>query len=73
MAYKNIIVKEKDGVAKITINRPEALNALNIDTIKELTKAIEDLGNKKSIKVAILTGNGKAILSTESGSKAGRR
>ena len=58
MAYKNIIVEKKEGIAKITINRPEVLNALNTATIMELTKAIKDLEDDKSIRVVILTGAG---------------
>jgi len=58
MNYKNIIVKEKDGTASITINRPDALNALNKETLLELTSAIDTLENNKKIKVAILTGSG---------------
>lgn len=59
MNYKNIIIKEKDGIATITINRPEALNALNKETMQELTAAIKKLDNDKKTKVAILTGSGE--------------
>jgi len=62
MAFKNITVGKKDGIATIKINRPQVLNALNKDTILELSKAVEDLGKDKSIKVAILTGEGKAFI-----------
>ena len=62
MPYKNIVIEKKDGIATIKINRPQVLNALNKDTICELTKAVEDLGKDKKIKVAILTGEGKAFI-----------
>ena len=58
MNYKNIVVKEEDGVATITINRPKALNALNKETLLELSSAVDKLENNKKIKVAILTGSG---------------
>ena len=58
MNYKNIVIKEKDGVAIITIDRPEALNALNKETLIELSSAIDKLENNEKIKVVILTGNG---------------
>jgi len=58
MNYKNIVIKEKDGVATITIDRPEALNALNKETLIELSSAIDKLENNEKIKVVILTGNG---------------
>jgi enoyl-CoA hydratase len=62
MAYKNIIVEKKDGIGFIKINRPKALNALNQDTINEITKAVLDLEKDDKIKVGILTGEGKAFI-----------
>ena len=58
MVYKNIKVEKKDGVGIIKINRPQALNALNKDTIIELSNAVEELEKDKKIKAAILTGEG---------------
>jgi enoyl-CoA hydratase len=58
MAYKNIIIEKKDGIATIKINRPQVLNALNFDTISELATAVEELDSDKKISVAILTGEG---------------
>ena len=62
MAYKNTIVEKKDGIGYIRINRPDALNALNKDTIKELSVAVDELEKDKKIKVAVLTGVGKAFI-----------
>ncbi|MDH7518014.1 MAG: enoyl-CoA hydratase-related protein [Candidatus Thermoplasmatota archaeon] len=62
MSYVNILVEKKEGIGIIKINRPNNLNALNKDTIVELTKAVEDLEKDKNIKVAILTGEGKAFI-----------
>jgi len=62
MTYKNILVEKKDGIGYIKINRPKVLNALNQETIKELTNAILDLENDNNIKVAVLTGEGKAFI-----------
>jgi len=62
MAFKNIVVEKKDGIGTIKINRPNVLNALNKDTIIELSKAVEELEKDKNIKVAILTGEGKAFI-----------
>lgn len=62
MAYKNIIVEKKDGIAFIKINRPKVLNALNQDTIEEITKAALDLEGDNKVKVAVLTGEGKAFI-----------
>ncbi|MCX6667682.1 MAG: enoyl-CoA hydratase-related protein [Euryarchaeota archaeon] len=62
MSYVNIIVEKKEGIGVIKINRPNNLNALNKDTIIELTKAVEELEKDKNIKVVILTGEGKAFI-----------
>jgi enoyl-CoA hydratase len=62
MSYVNIIVEKKEGVGLIKINRPNNLNALNKDTILELTKAVEELEKDKNIKVAIITGESKAFI-----------
>lgn len=62
MNYKNIIVEKKEGIGYIKINRPQVLNALNHETIKEIKDAIGRLENDKEIKVVILTGEGKAFI-----------
>ena len=51
MAYKNIKVEKKDSIGVIKINRPEALNALNKDTLIELSKAVDELEKDKQIKI----------------------
>jgi enoyl-CoA hydratase len=62
MTYKNIVVEKKDGIGFIRINRPKVLNALNKETILEVTKAVDELDKDKKINVAILTGEGKAFI-----------
>lgn len=62
MSYKNILIEKKDRIATVKINRPKVLNALNMETIIELTKAISELEHDKKINVVILTGEGKAFI-----------
>ncbi len=62
MAYKQIKVEKKQGVATIIINRPKVLNALNDETIKEIIAAIDNLEQDESIKSVIFTGEGKAFI-----------
>ncbi|WP_439130127.1 enoyl-CoA hydratase/isomerase family protein [Polaribacter sp.] len=59
MKFNNIIVKKNDALAQITINRPKKLNALNKETISELSDAFQDLEENSKIKVIILTGSGE--------------
>ena len=58
MAYKNILFESKNNIAYITINKPEQLNALNTETISELSNAISFAEKEKSIKCMIITGSG---------------
>jgi len=62
MNYTNILMEKKNGIGTITINRPQVLNALNIETLRELTAAIQDLENDQTIHVAILTGKDRAFI-----------
>lgn len=48
-----------DGIAVITINRPEVLNSMNVDVISELYSAIDTISTDESVKVAIITGKGE--------------
>ncbi len=61
MAYTNIIVEKKEGIAKITLNRPKALNAIDETTLLDLLAAVEDIEKDGSVRVVILTGAGRAF------------
>jgi len=56
--FSDIIYEKRPGVARITINRPEAYNAFTTDTQLELIKALEDAANDARIGVVVLTGAG---------------
>ncbi len=58
MNFENILVDLTDHIAAIIINRPKKLNALNRDTISELSKAISQLEVDENIRVIIITGSG---------------
>lgn len=59
MNYENLLLDITEPVATVTINRPDKLNALNDQTIKELGKAIDELNSNDSVSVVILTGSGE--------------
>lgn len=56
--YEDIIYEKKDGVAMITINRPDALNAFTTKTIEEMTEAVVDAGEDGRIGVIVIRGAG---------------
>src|SRR6266851_7838315 len=58
MAYTDILYEKKNGVAWITINRPETRNAFRTKTVEELTDAFVDARWDRSIGVVVLTGAG---------------
>jgi 2-ketocyclohexanecarboxyl-CoA hydrolase len=59
--YLDILYQEKDGVATITFNRPDVLNAFRLGTYEEVTHALHRAGWNKEIGVIVLTGVGRAF------------
>ena len=59
--YKEIIYEKEDGVAIITLNRPDRLNAIGWSMRLELPEAIEDVQRDANIRVLILTGAGRGF------------
>ncbi len=57
--YEDILYQKIEGIAKITINRPEIHNAFRPLTVSEMSKALEDAREDQSIGVVILTGQGE--------------
>ncbi|MEQ8174729.1 MAG: enoyl-CoA hydratase-related protein [Syntrophomonadaceae bacterium] len=58
MEYKNIILEKADNIGILYINRPKAMNALNIATIQEIGQAVDEVKMDNEIKVLIVTGAG---------------
>lgn len=59
MSESNIHQEIKGAIKTITINRPSQLNALNSQTINELSEALKQAENDSTVKVVILTGSGE--------------
>ena len=59
MNYQNLIIEKLDKVAVVTLNRPEALNALNRDLLSDLSSFFDEAAGDSEIRVVILTGSGE--------------
>jgi len=62
MSYETILYEVSEGIATITINRPNVLNALNRQVLSEMRAAVGAAGQDASVKVVIITGTGKAFV-----------
>ena len=58
-----ITTSKDEGICVVKINRPSKLNAMNIDTAKELINTFKDIDTDDSVKVIILTGEGDKAFS----------
>jgi len=56
--FEDIIYNKRDGIARITINRPEKLNAFRAQTVDEMIAAFMDAGADKDVGVIVLGGAG---------------
>ena len=63
MELKFLIYEKSDGIATITLNRPEALNAFSKEVIEEILHALEDIKNDETMRVVVLTGAGEKAFS----------
>ena len=61
LEFKHIIYEKKEGVAWVTINRPEVLNALNRATWRELAQAMDLADKDEEVRVVVITGAGRAF------------
>ena len=61
MAYETIIVDVSDHICLITLNRPDALNALNTELLQELVVALEAAQKDKKVRCIVITGSEKAF------------
>src|SRR5256885_7402915 len=61
MNFESLILDRRDGVATITLNRPDALNALNLALGRELFHAALDVDDDPSVRCVVITGAGKAF------------
>ena len=72
--YKEILYEKRRGGALITLNRPEAMNAISRSMIKEIHRALDEVEEDKDVRAIVLTGAGRAFSAgMDQGNRAGRR
>ncbi len=60
-ALENVLVTRKDRVAVVTMNRPDKLNAMSPDLIRDLIEALGELAEDDTVRAVVLTGAGRAF------------
>lgn len=63
MSYETIILEKKEGVATLTLNRPEKLNALNRKMTEELESAMVEIRKDRDVRALVITGAGRGFCS----------
>jgi 2-(1,2-epoxy-1,2-dihydrophenyl)acetyl-CoA isomerase len=63
MAYNFLLYRNENGIATISLNRPEVYNALNDEITFELQDALKTVAKDDTVRVVVLTGEGKAFCS----------
>jgi enoyl-CoA hydratase/carnithine racemase len=61
MSFETILVEEGDGVVEITLNRPDALNAINAKMREELTQLFGSIRDNPAQRAVLITGAGRAF------------
>lgn len=60
--YKNLLYQNENGIGILTMNRPKALNALNAETMEELSDFFERAAKDEELKVLIITGSERSFI-----------
>lgn len=63
MSFSTLLYQLEDGVAVITLNRPQMFNAINVELMRELTEAFRQANQDPEVRAVVLTGTGKAFCS----------
>ncbi|MGH8188285.1 MAG: enoyl-CoA hydratase-related protein, partial [Steroidobacteraceae bacterium] len=61
MSYQNILFDVNDGIARLTLNRPDRLNSFNVDMHREVREALQTLSAPSAARVLVLTGAGRGF------------
>jgi len=61
MTFKTLFLEIRNNIATIILNRPDSLNAMNLELSRELLEAVLSCGENKNIRVVVITGTGNAF------------
>jgi len=61
MSYQTILFDVSDGIARLTLNRPDRLNSFNVDMHREVREALQTLPGSGGARVLVLTGAGRGF------------
>ncbi len=61
MGYETLVLDQENGIATVTLNRPQKMNALNEQLVSELVQVTEEISQDDAVKAVILTGAGRAF------------
>ena len=61
MSYQNILLETAEGVARLTLNRPQSLNSLNRGLIDDIRAALRALARDENVRALIVTGAGRGF------------
>ncbi|HET6793081.1 MAG TPA: enoyl-CoA hydratase-related protein [Acidimicrobiales bacterium] len=61
MGYDTLTYEVDSGLARLTLNRPEAMNGMTNQMVREASEALEQAASDRSVRILVLTGNGRAF------------
>ena len=60
--YKNILIEISDGIATLSFNRPDQLNAMNREMMDDIIMGINEINTNSQVLATIITGLGRAFM-----------
>ena len=60
---ESVLLHESQGIGFLTLNRPDALNALDLDALAQLSRLLDEISRNEAVKAVIITGSGKRAFS----------
>lgn len=78
MTYEHIVLDQKNGISRLTLNRPDALNAFSVSMLREIIDVLDKIRDEGTTRALLITGAGRAFsagadLSEGSGGDSGSK